>query len=336
MAYYTAGTPATANTLARAENIATELTTIVAAFDKVPEQLSLEQGRAAYALDTGAADAYLLALPATLLAYTTGLTIIMKAVNANTGASTVNVDSLGVKSIKRVNGDALVAGDIPAGSIVTLHYDGTNFRTGGDAVTAAAASAAAAATSETNAATSETNAASSASAAAASAAAFFPSGTVMLFHQSAAPTGWTKDTAATLNDAALRVVTSTAWASGKAGATAFSSVFGSGKVAGSTTLTGGQSGTSAHLHTAGTYAVGAHVHVQSTFTATNASDHLTASIGNSLSDTPTNTNMASTASTQPSFSGSSANSSEANADDSHTHTLSLDLHHIMIIIATKD
>ena len=46
MAYYTPGTPATANTLARAENIATELTTIETSFDKIPEQLSLEQGRA--------------------------------------------------------------------------------------------------------------------------------------------------------------------------------------------------------------------------------------------------------------------------------------------------
>ncbi len=128
MAYYTKGTPAVAKTLARAENIAAELTTIVAAFDKVPEQLALEQGRAVFATDTGVADAYLVALPATLAAYTTGLTIIMKAVNVNTGASTVNVDGLGVKSIKRPNGDALVAGDIPAGSMVGLAYDGTNFQ----------------------------------------------------------------------------------------------------------------------------------------------------------------------------------------------------------------
>ena len=128
MAYYTPGTPATANTLARAENIAAELVTIAAAFDKVPEQLSLEQGRAVFAQDTGAANAYVIALPATPAAYTTGLTIIMKAVNVNTGASTVNVDSLGVKSIKRFNGDALIAGDIPAGGMVGLHYDGTNFQ----------------------------------------------------------------------------------------------------------------------------------------------------------------------------------------------------------------
>lgn len=128
MGYYTAGTPATANTLARAENIAAELATIVAAFNKIPEQLSLEQGRAVYALDTGVANAYVVALPATLAAYTDGLNILMKAVNLNTGASTLNVDGLGVKSIKRLNGDALVAGDIPAGAMVGLYYDGANFQ----------------------------------------------------------------------------------------------------------------------------------------------------------------------------------------------------------------
>ena len=37
----------------------------------------------------------------------------------------------------------------------------------------------------------------------------FPTGTRMLFQQTAAPTGWTKDTTANLNDTALRIVTGT-------------------------------------------------------------------------------------------------------------------------------
>ena len=135
MPYYTKGTPATANTLARAENVDAELVTIVAAFDKIPEQLSLEQDRAAFATDTGAADAYVVAMPATLLAYTTGLSVRMKAVNANTGASTINVDGLGVKTITRFNGDALLAGDIPADSVLEFYYDGTNFQLAGGPAT---------------------------------------------------------------------------------------------------------------------------------------------------------------------------------------------------------
>ena len=132
MTYYTKGTPATRLTLARAENIAAELTTIVAAFDKVPPQLELEQDRAAYALDTGAVNAYAVALPHTLAAYTAGLGIRVKIVNANTGASTINVDSLGVKTITRLDGTGLSAGDLPAGAVVELYYDGANFQLSGN------------------------------------------------------------------------------------------------------------------------------------------------------------------------------------------------------------
>jgi hypothetical protein len=48
----------------------------------------------------------------------------------------------------------------------------------------------------------------------------FPSGTKMSFYQTAAPTGWTKDTTAALNDAILRIVTGAAGVTG--GSVAFS------------------------------------------------------------------------------------------------------------------
>lgn len=57
----------------------------------------------------------------------------------------------------------------------------------------------------------------------------FPSGTRILFQQTNAPTGWTKDT--TQNDKALRVVSG---AVGSGGSTAFSTVFASRTVSGST------------------------------------------------------------------------------------------------------
>lgn len=59
----------------------------------------------------------------------------------------------------------------------------------------------------------------------------FPSGTVMLFQQTAAPTGWTKQTV--LNDYGLRVTSGTA---GVVAGTAFSTVFAQ-TVVGNTTLT---------------------------------------------------------------------------------------------------
>ncbi len=64
----------------------------------------------------------------------------------------------------------------------------------------------------------------------------FPSGTVMLFGQTSAPTGWTKDTT-NFNNSALRVVTGSAATGGTVDfTTAFASQTPSGTV-GSTTLT---------------------------------------------------------------------------------------------------
>jgi len=60
----------------------------------------------------------------------------------------------------------------------------------------------------------------------------FPPNTRMLFNQTAAPTGWTKDTTAALNDSALRIVTG-AVASG--GSLAFSAAFAAGRVVSGTT-----------------------------------------------------------------------------------------------------
>jgi hypothetical protein len=71
-----------------------------------------------------------------------------------------------------------------------------------------------------------------------------PSGTLMLFQQTAAPTGWTKQT--THNDKALRVVTG---AASSGGSTAFTSIFASRTPTGSvdnTTLTTAQIPTHNH------------------------------------------------------------------------------------------
>ena len=64
-------------------------------------------------------------LPQTL---TAGTTISFKAANANTGASTINVNSLGAKAIKKNGTEALVAGDLRTGTVITVVYDGTNFQ----------------------------------------------------------------------------------------------------------------------------------------------------------------------------------------------------------------
>jgi hypothetical protein len=82
-----------------------------------------------YAADTGAANAYAVSLSPTVGSYTAGLALSFKASNANSGTSTLNVDSLGTKTIKKWGGSSnLASGDIANGQIVRVVYDGTNFQ----------------------------------------------------------------------------------------------------------------------------------------------------------------------------------------------------------------
>ena len=114
-------------TKARASAMNALSTLIEAAFDKMPTEIELKQDRVTYVADTGAADAYVVTLPYAPPAYVAGLRFVMKAATLNTGASTINVNALGAKTIKRFDGSALVAGDILANAIVNMIYDGTSF-----------------------------------------------------------------------------------------------------------------------------------------------------------------------------------------------------------------
>lgn len=82
-----------------------------------------------YVVDTGAANAYAIAPSPAISAYTTGQIFTFKAVNANTTTSTLNVNGLGTKTIKKNGGaDNLIANDIIASQIVMVEYDGTNMQ----------------------------------------------------------------------------------------------------------------------------------------------------------------------------------------------------------------
>jgi hypothetical protein len=87
----------------------------------------IQQETFVYATDTGTANAYAVALsPApTLVA---GSVVVFKATSANTGASTLAVNGGSAISIKKSATVALASGDIVAGQIVEVRYDGTNFQ----------------------------------------------------------------------------------------------------------------------------------------------------------------------------------------------------------------
>ena len=75
--------------------------------------------------DTGSANAYVVAANPVSSALTQNQMVIFQAVNANTGASTINVNSLGAKAIDNMSGGALLAGQIAAGQQCVLIYTGT-------------------------------------------------------------------------------------------------------------------------------------------------------------------------------------------------------------------
>lgn len=83
----------------------------------------------------------------------------------------------------------------------------------------------------------------------------FPSGTALVFSQTAAPTGWTKST--THNNKALRIVSGTA---GSGGSTGFTSAFGTPSVSGTISVSGTVGATTlttaqipSHTHQAASY-----------------------------------------------------------------------------------
>jgi len=60
--------------------------------------------------------------------YTAGAQYSFIAQNTNTGAVTLDIDSLGVKSVTKFGTTPLIAGDIVAGAVVLVEYDGTRFQ----------------------------------------------------------------------------------------------------------------------------------------------------------------------------------------------------------------
>lgn len=138
----------------------------------------------------------------------------------------------------------------------------------------------------------------------------FPSGTIMLFVQTAAPVGWTK--LVTDDNKALRIVSGTVTSGGTAG---FTSVFGAAKTTGSHVLTQAELPTVTFPDTLGV-----------SFTAAREGTSVSAT-GGSGKFYATDSNMT------PSITGSVTS---GGSDTGHTHTLSLDLKYLDVIQASKD
>ena len=86
---------------------------------------------AMFAADAGANDTYTATLSPAITAYVTGSHYRFKANTANTGAASINLNSLGAKTIKKAVGGVttdVADNDIRAGQWVDVVYDGTNMQ----------------------------------------------------------------------------------------------------------------------------------------------------------------------------------------------------------------
>lgn len=212
-------------------------------------------------------------------AFTTHANGILASFKAHTNAAagaTLNVNSIGGKSLRRITGtgDSQVrANDIVSGWIYVVIYSTTAAGgAGGWIVLNPSGVSAEVITGTYGDITSSGNLSIAGTATFSGAVSFpgyFPSGTRLLFQQTSAPTGWTKVVSSTYNDAALRVVTGSV---STGGSVAFSTAFasqsvtgtvstGSAATTGSTTLTTAQ--IPSHTHGVGTIATssaGSHSH----------------------------------------------------------------------------
>lgn len=157
----------------------------------------------------------------------------------------------------------------------------------------------------------------------------FPSGTKMLFAQTAAPTGWTKDT--THNNKALRVVSGTA---GAGGSVAFTTAFQN------RTTSSVEAGGTVAAHTLTTAQIPSHDHSFSVSGDTN----LVTTFPNGQSATHGAQTGQNSGGTTISFSGSGTTNPTGGGGShahgftgsSHSHTLDMRVQYVDVIIATKD
>lgn len=80
-----------------------------------------------YATTSGTANNYTITLSPAPTSYIDGMAVSVKINIQNTGASTININGLGAKSILKGNGNVVSSGNLKANSIYTLRYNGTSF-----------------------------------------------------------------------------------------------------------------------------------------------------------------------------------------------------------------
>lgn len=85
----------------------------------------MQDAAVVYGTTTGSSSAYVLALSPAITAYASGQTFRFKANHNSDGAVTINVNSVGAKQIRNVQGVQLVANELLANGVYEIVYDAT-------------------------------------------------------------------------------------------------------------------------------------------------------------------------------------------------------------------
>jgi len=93
----------------------------------IQSRATAQSGASTYCYAADLTDDYTCSLTPTLTAYSAGSCLLVYADTANTGAATLDVDSLGAISILGPFGSALADGDIVSEVVFTVCYDGVSF-----------------------------------------------------------------------------------------------------------------------------------------------------------------------------------------------------------------
>lgn len=88
----------------------------------------VQDGAFTYLSSVSGADTITASAPIGLSAYAAGQEFRFVSIGANTGAVTLNINSIGAKPVTKDGATALAAGDIASGAVCVVVYDGTQFQ----------------------------------------------------------------------------------------------------------------------------------------------------------------------------------------------------------------
>lgn len=109
----------------------------------------VQSGAVQFLTNVSGTDTITATVTPTIAAYTAGQTFRFVTAGINTGAATININGIGVKSITKSGTTALVAGDLPADGLITITYDGNRFQIVGAASGSASSANSVATTDDT-------------------------------------------------------------------------------------------------------------------------------------------------------------------------------------------